>query len=203
MLSLFTDTDYPADPYPGARPDHSYVHLDGAGHALDTAPPGWRSRTPVLAYGSNACPSKITWLRTELGLTGPVVAVRVRCHGLSAVWASGLRARDGQRPATLAALPDVVEDHFVWFATEDQLAVLDVCEGRGSRYDLARLTHADIRTEDGTPLDGVLAYVAASPIRCPLLVDGHPVRVADVLQAEAALLTGHPAPGHGLSAAKL
>ncbi|MFB9924805.1 gamma-glutamylcyclotransferase, partial [Amycolatopsis halotolerans] len=46
------------------------MHLDGAGHALDTAPPGWRSRTPVLAYGSNACPSKITWLRTELGLTG-------------------------------------------------------------------------------------------------------------------------------------
>ncbi|GAA3586226.1 hypothetical protein GCM10022222_83570 [Amycolatopsis ultiminotia] len=247
------------------------MHLDGAGHALATAPPGWRERVPVLAYGSNACPSKITWLRTQLGLTGPVVAVRVRCTGLVAVWAAGLRARDGQRPATLTALPGVVEHHFVWFATEEQRAILDVCEGRGNRYHLARLdnadirttdtqlndadigtmdrtppnttsTHtpddarpgtADIRTPDGTPLDttdihtpdgtpldttdihtpdgtpldttdgtrldGVLAYVAASPIRCPLLVDGRPVRVADVPQAEAARLTGEPAPEHGLA----
>ncbi|MBB4688071.1 gamma-glutamylcyclotransferase [Amycolatopsis jiangsuensis] len=175
------------------------MHLDGAGHSLDTAPPGWRSRTPVLAYGSNACPSKISWLRSELGLTGPVVAVRVRCTGLAAVWAAGVRARDGQRPATLTAAPDVVEDHFVWFATEEQRAVLDVCEGRGNRYDLARLDSADIRTEDGTRVEGVLAYVAASSVRCPLLVEGHPVRVADLPQAEAARLTGDPAPDHGLA----
>jgi hypothetical protein len=122
----------------------------------------------------------------------------VRCAGLAAVWAAGLRKRDGQRPATLAALPGVVEDHAVWFATPDQLAVLDVCEGRGNRYDLARLTGADIRLEDGTRLDGVHAYVANSDIRRPLLVDGRPVRVADVEQARAAALTGVPAPGHGV-----
>nr|WP_033295764.1 hypothetical protein [Amycolatopsis jejuensis] len=164
---------------------------------MDAAPSGWRSRTPVLAYGSNACPSKITWLRTNLGLTGPVVAAKVRCTGLAAVWAAGLRARDGQRPATLTALPGAVEEHFVWFATPEQLAVLDVCEGRGNRYDLAVLDGADIRL-DGSPLTGVHAYVGASPIRYPLLVGNAPVRVADLPQAEAASLIGNPASGHGL-----
>lgn len=150
----------------------------------------------MLAYGSNACPSKITWLREELGLTGPVVAVRVRCPGLAAVWASGLRRRDGQRPATLTARPGT-EDHFAWFVTPGQLGVLDVCEGRGTRYDLARLD-TPVLLEDGSPLANVHAYVGASPIRHPLLVDGSPVRVADVPQAEAARLTGAAAPGPGL-----
>ncbi|QRP46822.1 gamma-glutamylcyclotransferase [Amycolatopsis sp. FDAARGOS 1241] len=172
------------------------MHVDGAGHSLDTAPPGWRERLPVLAYGSNACPSKITWLRGALGLAGPVVAVRARCTGLAAVWASGLRKVDDQRPATLTALPGA-EDHFVWFVTPEQRAVLDVCEGRGTRYHLARLDAA-VHLEDGTAVPGVHAYVGASPIRYPLLVDGQAVRVADVAQAEAALLLGTPASTHGL-----
>ncbi len=156
----------------------------------------------MLAYGSNACPSKITWLRAELGLTGPVAAARVRCTGLAAVWAAGVRQRDGQRPATLTALPGAVEDHFVWFVTPEQLAVLDVCEGRGNRYDLAVLEDADIRL-DGELLTGVHAYVGAAPLRYPLLVDGEPVRVAEVAQAEAAELTGDAAAGHGLACAVL
>ncbi|MFI5608492.1 gamma-glutamylcyclotransferase [Amycolatopsis sp. NPDC051903] len=195
-MKLFTDAEYPAAPYPGARPGTSFVHVDGAGHSLDTAPAGWRERLPVLAYGSNGCPSKITWLRKALGLAGPVVAVRARCTGLAAVWASGLRKVDDQRPATLTALPGT-EHHFVWFVTPEQRAVLDVCEGRGTRYHFARLDAA-VHLEDGTAVPDVHAYVGASPIRYPLLVDGQAVRVADVAQAEAALLLGTPAPSHGL-----
>ncbi|MFE0021368.1 gamma-glutamylcyclotransferase [Amycolatopsis sp. NPDC059021] len=198
-MILFTDAEYPDAPYPGARPGCSFVHSDGAGHPLDTAPPGWRDRPAVLAYGSNACPSKITWLRTELGLKGPVVVVKARCAGLGAVWASGLRKRDGQRPATLTALPDVVEEHAVWFVTPDQLAILDICEGRGERYHLARLGNPDITLDDGSRPAEVLAYVGASEIRFPLLVNGSPVRVADVGQAEAATLRGVAATSHGVS----
>ncbi|MEU4666583.1 gamma-glutamylcyclotransferase [Amycolatopsis sp. NPDC023774] len=178
------------------RPGTSFVHLDGAGHSLDTAPPGWRDRLPVLAYGSNACPSKITWLRDELGLTGPVVAARVRCTGLAAVWASGLRKVDDQRPATLTALPGA-EHHFLWFVTPEQREVLDVCEGRGTRYHLAHLHDHSVEL-DGSPVGNVHAYVGASAVRYPLLVDGRPVRVTDVPQAEAALLLGEPAGEHGL-----
>ena len=119
------DDEYPADPYPGVAPGFSFVHLDAATHRLEPAPAataGWTvggqdldgwlaacgaapmtARVPVLAFGSNRCPSKLTWLRENLGLRGPVVVLRARVDGLAAVWAAGLRTRDGVRPATLAA----------------------------------------------------------------------------------------------------
>ncbi|MCU1684934.1 MAG: hypothetical protein JWQ81_5673 [Amycolatopsis sp.] len=197
-MKLFDDNEFPAEPYPGARPVFSFVHHDGVGHSLDTAPEGWRERQAVLAYGSNACPSKITWLRESLGLPEPVVVVRAECTGLAAVWASGLRIRDGQRPATLAAMAEVTEPHAVWFVTPEQLAVLDVCEGRGTRYDLARVHTGTVTLDDDTVLDEVLAYVGASEIRLPLLVGGRPVRTAEVPQRTAFSLDGVPAASHGL-----
>lgn len=192
------------------------MHVNGSGHPLR---PAWRmagtgrpldewlaeqdapplaDRLPVLAYGSNANPSKITWLRSALGLAGPVIVLRADCSGLAAVWASGLRERDGQRPATIAATPGPPERHAVWLATPAQLAVLDVCEGRGHRYDLARLHSGTVTLEDGTPVADPLAYVGAGAQRMPLLVGGRPVRCADIRQADALGLRGTPARTHGL-----
>jgi len=212
----FLDAQHPADPYPGSVPGFSFVHDSGRGWPLRPDPTvlsGWRvggtdlddwliargvpplsERLPVLTYGSNRCPAKITWLRDHLGLTGPAVVLRARTHGLAAVWAAGLRARDGQRPATLCALPEVVEEHAVWLATPEQLCVLDRCEGRGQRYRLSRLHTGRVELENGARLDGVLAYTAAAPMRQPLLVDGRPVRCADLEQAAALELTGRPGP---------
>ncbi|WP_236796647.1 gamma-glutamylcyclotransferase [Amycolatopsis sp. GM8] len=172
------------------------MHRDGCGYALP-AKLDHSGRIPVLAYGSNACPSKITWLRENLGLTDDVFVLRARCTDMAAVWAAGFRARDGQRSATLAAYPGVVETHAVWLATPEQLAVLDVCEGRGDRYHLARLENG-VTLADGTALPEVFAYVGASPARMPLLVNGAPVRTTDVPQGKARLLNGVPAPSHGL-----
>jgi gamma-glutamylcyclotransferase (GGCT)/AIG2-like uncharacterized protein YtfP len=149
----------------------------------------------VLAFGSNRCPSKITWLRRELGLDGPVVVLRVSVSGVAAVWAAGWRARDGARPATLAPVADdePPETHAVWLATPEQVAVLDVCEGRGRRYALAWVHAARVVSlDDGARLDPVLAYWPAGPIRAPLLVDGAPVRCGDVPQDEARALEGLP-----------
>jgi gamma-glutamylcyclotransferase (GGCT)/AIG2-like uncharacterized protein YtfP len=154
---------------------------------------------PVLCYGSNVCPSKLTWLRMALGLTGPAVLLRARCTGLAAVWASGLRVVDDQRPATLAAVPGNTEDHAVWLATRDQVEVLDRCEGRGERYRLARVDTGEVRLQDGTVVDGPLAYTAAAPRRMPLLMDGRPVRCLDVPQSGAAALTGVASDTDGLA----
>lgn len=237
------DAEYPADPYPGVAPGFSFLHDDGLTHELvpDAGCRGGRrvgpvaiddlldvplaARVPVLAYGSNPCPSKITWLRRELGLPGPVVALRVTVHGLAAVWAAGFRVRDDARPATLAVTsgpgprdrkaslpswddsndaslpPGVSETHHVWLATPEQVAVLDRCEGRGTRYDLARLHAATVIDERGVRLDPVLGYWPAPrrpgddprTDRSPLLVDGAPVRVRDVPQPAARDLTGVPA----------
>jgi gamma-glutamylcyclotransferase (GGCT)/AIG2-like uncharacterized protein YtfP len=221
----FRDDEFPAFPYPGRRPPCSFVHDAATGWPLRPdrgALSGWRvedghdldgwlaergaaplaERVPVLCYGSNACPAKVTWLRETLGLPGPAVLLRAHCSGIAAVWAAGLRVVDDQRPATLADAPGVTERHAVWLATPEQVEVLDVCEGRGARYQLSVLAK-DIRLDDGTVLDRLLGYTAAAPIRRPLLVDGKPVRCADVEQAEARALTGEPAPTDGLGALRL
>jgi gamma-glutamylcyclotransferase (GGCT)/AIG2-like uncharacterized protein YtfP len=236
----FADADYPARPYPGARPPRSFAHVDGTGYPLRrdlSALSGWRLNpgddpadthgadlddwladrgapplagcVPLLCYGSNACPSKLTWLRATFGLPGPAVLLRAQCTGVTAVWAAGLRVVDDQRPATLAAVPGVTEQHAVWLATPGQVEVLDRSEGRHegprSRYRLAHVTTGEVRLEDGTLLDRPLAYVAAEhtgnprTIRLPLLVDGRPVRCADVPQAAARALTGVPAASDGLT----
>jgi gamma-glutamylcyclotransferase (GGCT)/AIG2-like uncharacterized protein YtfP len=216
-----SDADFPADPYPGAVPPFSFVHLDECSHRL-TAAAGWHigephgpeldlwlaghgapplaARVPVLSYGSNRNPSKITWLRRALGLTGPVVVLRARTEGLAAVWASGFRARDGQRTSVLGAAPGAAEWHALWMATPDQAAVLDRCEGRGDRYRLARLGTGAVHTEDGLRVESPWCYLGLSTIRRPLLVDGQPVRCADLHQAEARDLVGDPAPDDGLAA---
>ncbi|MEJ8281178.1 gamma-glutamylcyclotransferase family protein [Pseudonocardia spirodelae] len=227
------DSAFPATPYPGARPPSSFVHLDGAAHPLTAdpaTPSGLRAgadcldtwlarhdavplagRVPLLAYGSNACPSKITWMRAERGLTGPVVVLRVRTAGLAAVWSAGRRVVDDQRPATLAAAGGAVEEHAVWLVAPEQFAALDAVEGRDAdppRYRLARVATGTVTLLDGGGvLDRPWAYVApetptgdARTDRRPLLVDGAPVACADVDQAGAAALVGAPGPD-GLDAA--
>jgi gamma-glutamylcyclotransferase (GGCT)/AIG2-like uncharacterized protein YtfP len=211
-------TVFSPDPYPGAAPPWSFVQDGDLVHPLGpdrrvggVALDAWLTargvarragRVPVLVYGSNRCPGKIAWLRAELGLTGPVVVLRARTLGLAAVWAGGLRRRDGQRPAVLAAAPGVAQQHAVWLADTDQLRVLDRCEGRGGdgRYRLARLHSGTVTLDDGTRITDPWCYLGAVPARRPLLVDGLPVHCADVPQAAARRLTGEIAPGDGLRA---
>jgi gamma-glutamylcyclotransferase (GGCT)/AIG2-like uncharacterized protein YtfP len=218
---VWADTEFPADPYPGAVPPVSFVHVDGVSWPLRSGP--WRvcgqrldrwlaahdappaaGRIPLLTYGSNRCPSKITWLRSALGMgADPVVVLRVRATGVAAVWATGLRLRDGQRPAVLVAAPGVGEEHAVWLATPEQIAVLDRCEGRDDRFRLARLRTGNlitVRAEDGSVIADPWCYLGHGAIRRPLLVDGAPVRCADLGQADAVRLAGEPAPGDGLDA---
>jgi hypothetical protein len=216
------DERYPAEPYPGARPGFSHTHLDRTVYPLRVdrrAVAGWRlagtgedlddwlttrggqplsHRVPVLAYGSNACPAKMTWLREKLGLAGPVVSLRASYVGLAAVWAFGTRKWGPGRPATLAAMPGVVEQHAVWLADQYQLAVLDACEGRGSRYRLVRVHSGQIVAEDDTVFDRPLAYVGATSGRLPLLVKGKPVRCQEIDVEVAAGLVGEPASSDGL-----
>ncbi|MEY8039163.1 gamma-glutamylcyclotransferase [Saccharopolyspora cebuensis] len=232
----FHDVEYPADPYPGERPPTSFLHHDEAGYVLvpDATPSGWRlngttgrdlddelaalgaasvqERLPVLAYGSNVNPSKITWMREELGLSGPVIVIQAECQNVAAVWSAGVRQRDGQRPAVIAAWPEIRERHAVLLVTPEQRQVLDRVEGRGERYRLAHV-HTPVELDGGRALASVLAYTARPEVvgknvpihlnRSPLLVDGKFVRCADVEQAQAILLDGVPADSDGLTATEV
>ena len=100
--------------------------------------------------------------------------LRARTEGLAAVWASGFRARDGQRTSVLGAAPGASEEHAVWLATPEQVAVLDRCEGRGDRYRLARLGTGAVHTDDGLRIEAPWCYLGLSAIRRPLLVGREP-----------------------------
>ena len=225
--SSFRTVDYPPDPYPGARPGVSFAELGGRAWVVRPESAGWAvegrgtdldvwlamhdappvaARLPVLAYGSNACPGKLDWLRAAMGLAGPAVVLEADVRDAAAVWSAGHRARDGQRPAVLVAAPGVTERHAVWLATEDQRAVLDLVEGRGERHRLAWV-HTPVTLPGGSVLDRVLAYLSLPGTqhlppwqnRSPLLVDGAFVRVAELGQHDAHLLTGSPAESDGLT----
>lgn len=195
-MSRVRVADFPADPYPGAWPERSFTALAAGGLRLGVGelhPDG----VPVLAYGSNRCPAKISWLRTELGLTGDVAVLGADTTDLAAVWASGFRLRDGARPATLTAWSGARERHAVWWATPDQLAVLDVCEARGVSYQRVRLHTGVVHTAEAGVLVP-LTYTGLGRQRMPLLVDGSLVRCADVRQVRARGLVGVPAADDGL-----
>ena len=202
------------------------MHVEGLSHALLPAsglPSGWRvdgagdldewlvaqgaprlgERVPVLAYGSNRNPSKISWMRAERGLDGPVVVLRCTTTGLAAAWAAGLRVVDDQRPAVLTAAPGRTEQHAVWMAAAEQFGALDRVEGRAAdppRYRLARSRTGTVRSEDGAVIDLPYAYLGRDEMRRPLLVDGAPLFCDDVAQAGARSLHGEPAADDGLSA---
>ena len=123
-------------------------------------------RVPVLCYGSNVCPSKLTWLRTRTRAAGarrPAARPLHRPRRGLGQRAAGRRrpaARHARRPARQHA-----RTTRIWLATPDQVAVLDRCEGRGERYRLARVDTGEVRLADGTVVDGPLAYTAAAPRR--------------------------------------
>lgn len=224
----YVDTDYPEHPYPGTRPDQAFLDIDRGGYWLHRDGEQWRTsygdeldtalaglgaapladRFPILAYGSNENPSKITWLRQALGLTGPVIALPVLCVGLASVWCKGIRPRDGSRPVVLAADESVTERHAVWLATNDQRRVLDRCEDRGRARRLVELHHPIVTVHGGDELKNVLAYTAAPEAcgpdvpadwnRSPLLIDGQYASMYDYGQHDAAQLTGDAADSDGI-----
>lgn len=224
----YRDVDYPEHPYPGSRPEQAWIDIDQGGYWLHHDGDGWRTSTgfslddqladlgatplserfPILAYGSNECPEKVTYLRRDLGLTGPVIALPVTCVGLVGIWCAGIRPRDGARPVILAADPDATERHTVWLATSDQRKVLDQCEDRGRARRLVELHH-QIIGPTGDDMTGVLAYTAALDAigpdvppawnRSPLLVGGRYASMYDYDQHAAAELDGEIAATDGLS----
>ena len=193
--------EFPADPYPGTRPDGSFLLAGDRVRALRPSPTGWAlgdgedldaslrrlgvpglgDRVPVLAYGSNANPAKLAALRI-----GPVVALRAVTTGLAAAWCTDPR-RDGQIPATLVDAPEVVEAHAVLLCTPAQVDRLDAVEGRAAGYyHLGVLRSGRVVLDDSAVLPGVLAYVGGNrrqPLAGPT---GAPLRVAETDQATAA-----------------
>jgi hypothetical protein len=201
---------YPALPYPGHRPSHAFVQVDRVVLELDAVGDAWTvrdgdetadldvwlaargavpmsGRSPLLCYGSNACPSKLHDLRRRCGLDGPVVMTPCTVHGLAAAWCAGRRVVDSSVPATLVPAGGS-EQHVLCWVAPDQWAALDRCEGRtgrpGDRYALQVLPRGSVAGRGVR--HPVRAYVGVAPGRRPLTGPaGQPLLVRDLDQDTA------------------
>jgi hypothetical protein len=138
---------YPFTPatYPGRRPRFSFFFTSKGiyrrefrilrsllrKHGL----PSPDERYAILAYGSNACPHQLL----NKGLTDvPVLYGRLR--GAEAVYAGRKTQNGGYLPATLAR-KNGTRSSWVTLLTREQLAVMDISEGRRhNTYVLAELS---------------------------------------------------------------
>jgi hypothetical protein len=199
--------DYAASPYPGRRPRRAFVQADrqvlGLSRRLDRswglAHPdlslddwlsergevGLQGRSPLLCYGSNACPGKLQQLRDRMRLPGVIVMTPCTLSGLAAAWCAGTRHLDGAVPATLVTARGS-EQHFLWWVTPEQWPVLDRCEGAGARYELVVLAAEHVHDDLGGPVGHARAYVGVGADRQPLADgQGRPLLVRNVDQASA------------------
>jgi hypothetical protein len=208
---LGTTEDYAAAPYPGRRPTRAFVQTDrrvlGLGRRpdrswaftdadagldlhlddwlADRGEVGLADRSPLLCYGSNACPGKLQQLRDRMLLPGVVVMTPCTLSGLAAAWCAGTRRLDGAVPATLVTVRGS-ERHFLWWVAPEQWPVLDRCEGVGARYDLVVLGPNRVHDDLGRPVGQARAYVGVGAQRQPLTdAQGRAMLVRHVDQASA------------------
>ena len=197
-------------PYPGVRPDGSWV-VDENARLLPampdpTTPSGWcvihsggearclddwledrgaepmSHRVPVLSYGSNACPQKFV----ANGVSLPGVNLACVTENLAAVWCHDSRPVS-RVPATLGLSPGSREWHVVSYLSSADFAALDRVEGRANDwYRLIRLTEGRVVCQDGAVLQTVYAYMGGREHRWPLMdAELCPVRVVDLSHAGA------------------
>lgn len=205
---------YTEAPYPGARPEGSWV-VDPDERLYPVVPDssslsGWAvvtgeseaqcldawlaehdapallERIALLSYGSNGCPQKFVSNKVTL----PGVNLAVETHGLAAAHCAGTRGGDGAVPATLVAAPEMVERHVVSYVSVADLDALDRVEGRTGRwYDLVALDAGRVVRADGVVLEDVRGYVGSKSVRWPLADEqGRPLLLTDVSQADALAL---------------
>ena len=156
--------------YPGARPDTSFVYVEGRLLTLESADPAveagaWlratdraplRSRVAVLCLGSNASPPQIHRKVGHDRGTEAIVLLQATVRGVRPVYA-GHVARYGAIPATgdIGTRPRTL---FLALYTRDQLETIYRSESRS--YDLCRLHDAEVTAGPSFSVEAPYAFLA-------------------------------------------
>lgn len=156
--------------YPFARPDHSFLFVDGAVEPFSVA--GAKSldaaltergaapiadRTAVLAYGANAAPERLQQKFAPLapGMTFPVV--KAQLFDFDVVYACHYSGY-GALPATLAPSPGTIVEIAVTYLDAAQLARMHETELAGRSYVFGLLQKMNVTQEGLEPLREVHCY---------------------------------------------
>ena len=204
--------------YPFARPDHSYLFVDG--DALPLAESGdddiddWllrsgvapmHERTAVLAYGANAAPSR---LRHKFSVQAPGTifpVFKARLHDFDIVYACHFSSY-GAIPATPAPCRGTVVEIAVTYLDRRQLTRMHETELSSQSYVFGRLDGLTVEIEELGTLSAVHSYWARhgyfSPTGSPLAlaaIAAERRQFAEAAQDEAQTLArDRLAPGRGL-----
>ncbi|CAN5443423.1 hypothetical protein BH23ACT9_BH23ACT9_40190 [soil metagenome] len=125
------------DAYPGTWPTGPVI-IDGDRvlPLAEDADPAAGDRTPIVAYGSNACPAQIA----RKALPGPVLLTPAILRNHIVVYAGHVTLY-GAVPATVARWPGASTEVFLAWLTPQQHLVIDGSEG--GNYDRVLLPTAD------------------------------------------------------------
>lgn len=157
--------------YPYGAPSAPFIQLGHQTLDPDELEIDRESRTPVLAYGSNAAPKVLS---RKLALTDqPVLVVPARLREFDVVYSSHISPY-GALPATLQRSPGTEVRVHVIYMTKAQIGVVSATE---PNYESQLLDGIECWLEDGGELSAVSAYISRHGC---LLVDGVEVALAAV-----------------------
>lgn len=147
--------------------------LDNCLLRFNTTSMDWRY--PVLAYGSNASPSQLKRKFSDDRAGSIVPVIKTKIQGLDVVYSAHMSSY-GAIPSTLIASPTTEITLFITFLDKMQLHIIDNTE---RNYDRVRISGHEfpIILESGEKLSECYAYLSKSGV---LLLDNHPVRLADI-----------------------
>jgi hypothetical protein len=189
--------------YPGALPPFSFLVTadgverldDGDGGGVDAGPlhdrlselgaPPMARRRAVLAFGSNRSPAQLVAKFAGRDRRCAVPVLRAQLADLSVVFTAGV-ALYGSIPASLVVDRGATTEVAVTYLDDEQLAVMDATEGaHHSRPPLA--AEHGLCLVGGTEPVPCVRYRSTRPV---LLVDGAPVRLAEIGSVGSRLAAG-------------
>ena len=141
--------------YPYPYPQHSYVYHDGAVHGFDAE--RTRGRTPVLAFGSNQSPERLT---QKFGHQADhlIPVQRARLHDFDVVYSAHISSY-GAVPAMLQVSDGACVELAVTWLDDRQLEIMHQSEISAANYFYAALDDVTLETDCETLHRTAFAYV--------------------------------------------
>lgn len=141
--------------YPYAFPRTSFVYIDGAVRPFDVSMT--RGRTPVLAFGSNQAPERLT---QKFGhQAGHIIPVeRGKLENFDVVFSAHL-TNYGSIAAMLQVCKGAAVELAITWLDDDQLAIMHETEISAANYFFGAMENINLRGEYSKPTGTAYAYV--------------------------------------------
>ncbi len=175
--SMINDPLSLAKSYPYTIPTSSYIFHEGRALEINQCL-RWanlKSRTPVLAVGSNQSPVQLA--RKFKGCHwGAIPVLRMRLDGFNVAYSPHI-ASYGAIPGTLHEAQNVQVTLFVNWLNSAQLIRMHETEITGANYSFGLLVNLNVEVEVGPPLDSVFTYASTHGTLCDAC---GPIPIAEV-----------------------